>query len=239
MEGYIKSILIWLQRALCPARCVSCGQYDTWLCQRCLIKTRFISQLTCPVCGLYSAGGSICTQHKKIYLNGLWYALPYGLKTARQLIHLLKYDGVISIKNILAEFLFTTLKNYQLPPAWHLVPPDKWQLVPVPLFPRRQRERGFNQAELLADILSTKTGLKTNHVLIKRRTTKPQAQLPTNQRRQNISRSFAIKNNQNLSGQIFILIDDVYTSGSTLNTCAKVLKQAGALEVWALTVAKG
>ena len=239
MEGFIKQILVWFKRALFPQRCVVCGLFDTWLCATCFIKTKFITRLTCPTCGLTSTTGNFCAVHKKIYLNGLWYALPYGNKAARDLIHIFKYDGVIEIKTVLTDFILIIMNALNLPPAWHSVAKTNWQLVPVPLHPQRLRYRGFNQALLLAEAISNKTALKVNDLLKKHKLTKPQAKLANNKRRQNINRSFALKQDQDLTGQIFILIDDVYTSGATLNNCARVLKNHGATEVWALTVAKG
>lgn len=239
MEGFIKKFLVWLKRALCPQKCVICGQFDTWLCLDCFIKLKFITHLSCPVCGLHSTTGNICVVHKKIYLNGLWYTLPYGNKAVRDLIHIFKYDGVTEIANLLSDFITTILDNHKLPPAWHSQPKNAWQLVPVPLHAHRLRYRGFNQAELLAQAISQKNGLVVNDLLKKIKLTKPQAKLSLNKRRQNINQCFALKTEQDLTGQIFILVDDVYTSGSTLNACAKVLKKAGAAEVWALVIAKG
>lgn len=239
MEGFIKRFLVWLKRALFPKKCVACRTFDTWLCPNCFIKTKITTRLTCPKCGATSATGSFCASHKKIYLNGLWYALPYGNKVARELIHILKYDGVVEISKILSEFITLILATHNLPPAWHTQPKEKWQIVPVPLHPRRLRDRGFNQAYLIAQNILEKNNLQINLLLKKSRATKPQAKLPNKKRYQNIKNSYALINPRDLSGQIFILLDDVYTSGATLNNCARVLKEHGATEVWALTVAKG
>lgn len=107
-------------------------------------------------------------------------------------------------------------------------------LVPVPLHPQREKMRGFNQARLLAEQL----GLPAE--MLKRIKNKhPQAELPREDRLKNLKNSFKISGKFDLSNKKIVLVDDVCSTGATLNECAKVLRQAGAKEIWGLVLARG
>jgi len=112
-------------------------------------------------------------------------------------------------------------------------------LVPVPLHIRRERWRGFNQSQLIAEKLSDKFGIEIDcHGLKRVKHGKAQAKLSKSERWENIKGSFFWEK-ESLSGRNIILIDDVVTTGATLNEAAKVLKENGAGEVWGLVVARG
>jgi ComF family protein len=113
-----------------------------------------------------------------------------------------------------------------------------WVMVPIPLHVSRKRWRGFNQAEVLADGLAQAWGwpLLTD-LLIRGRNTLPQMKLSGRKRKDNLRGAFEVKKRVAVPGRI-ILIDDVATTCSTLNECARVLKKAGAKEVWGLTLAQ-
>jgi len=111
--------------------------------------------------------------------------------------------------------------------------------MPVPLSKKRLKWRGFNQAEIIANILADNFKLEIDAKNLKRiKNTKPQAKLNERERRNNLADCFSWLGDK-LNGRNIILVDDVATTGSTLNECAKVLKQAGASEVWGLVVANG
>src|SRR3989344_7225576 len=111
-------------------------------------------------------------------------------------------------------------------------------LVPVPLHRKRHNWRGFNQAELLSGALSVSLNIPLNKTLVSRRkATKPQVKLSALERKRNVENAFALSGNP--ANKKIILVDDVITSGSTLNELAKLLKKHKASEVWALTVAHG
>lgn len=109
-------------------------------------------------------------------------------------------------------------------------------IVPVPLFWWKYLKRGYNQAALLADAICSENSLMIKDLLKRTRNTRSQTKLTDDARRKNIVNAFKIKNN-GIKGQRIILIDDVMTTGVTLNECAKVLKQAGAAEVYACVAA--
>ena len=131
------------------------------------------------------------------------------------------------------------LTRFNLPPAWHAVARENWRLIPVPLAKRREKERGFNQAELLATSLSEITSLPILKALIRTRNTKAQSTLVHEVRAQNMAKAFALAPEVDVKGLGIILVDDVYTTGATLEECARTLIQAGATEVWGLVVARG
>lgn len=114
-------------------------------------------------------------------------------------------------------------------------------LVPVPLAPKRFNERGFNQALLLAAALGKILAIPVDtNTLLRIKETKPQVECETSQERQkNVLGAFALRESGDLKGKTILLVDDIYTSGATMNECARLLKRAGARTVWGVAVAKG
>jgi ComF family protein len=151
-----------------------------------------------------------------------------SLRTA---IHELKYRGRRRVAGRLAEEILA------LPDAATLLSPGAI-LVPVPLHPRRLRERGFNQAELLAREIGRRSGLVAISALRRKRETAPQTGLSAAIRRANVSGAFVVERRGVLAGRVVVLVDDVYTTGATALACARVMRAAGALEVRVLTLAR-
>lgn len=114
-------------------------------------------------------------------------------------------------------------------------------LVPVPLAPQRLKERGFNQALLLAEALGKLFTIPVNAgALMRVRETKPQVECETpKERQENMGGAFALRDESNLKGKTILLADDVYTSGATMNECARLLKKSGVRAVWGIAVARG
>ncbi len=112
-------------------------------------------------------------------------------------------------------------------------------LVPVPLHPRRLRERGYNQAALLARELGRRTGRPHGErVLVRRKDTAPQAGLSAAARRRNVAGAFAVRQKGFIAGRVVTLVDDVLTTGATAYACARALREAGAREVRLLSIAR-
>lgn len=144
----------------------------------------------------------------------------------RAIIQALKYDGRRTLARPLAALMQSRAADLLDGAAW---------VVPVPLHPSRRRRRGFNQA---AD-LATHLALPSVHALARVRATASQTGLPAAQRHRNVKRAFTItRRGTQLTGAIVVLIDDVSTTGATLEACAAVLKEAGIREVRALTAAR-
>jgi ComF family protein len=112
-------------------------------------------------------------------------------------------------------------------------------LVPVPLHPRRQRTRGFNQSELLAEALGHQAGIAVAaSALVRRKDTRSQTGLSAAARRANVKDAFAVRRRAQVAGRTVVLVDDVLTTGATAAACARALRAAGAREVRILTAAR-
>lgn len=225
-----------------PPRCLCCGQIlpeeaDQQLCSSCLDSLIFFSPPRCPKCGIsfWAEEGpdhlcSRCLQGEESYhlVRSLG---PYEGLLA-EVIMRFKYGGAIYLANPLGRLLA------------NLNDPDisfsEIDLVmPVPLHPRRLRERGFNQSLLLARVVSRVHKLPLDFAILERtRYTQPQTQLSGAERRKNIRGAFRVRNKKALAEKNILLIDDVFTSGATVAECARILKEAGARQVNVLTLAR-
>jgi ComF family protein len=142
----------------------------------------------------------------------------------------LKYQGVQALAPLLAAPLIDYIRT-------HPIPIDG--LTPVPLHPQKLAERGFNQSELLAREIADSLNIPLRTNLIQRsRSTRSQAQLNREERQRNMAGAFSPLEGAHLDGQTILLIDDVATTGATLIASAQALKQIGAGDIWALTVAR-
>lgn len=227
--------------ALYPKRCAACGRHGAWACSACLASLTLPRQLACPECGSHSPLGEFCDSCARTHeLAGLWPAQYYGVPLVRELIHKLKFDGVTETVPILASITSSAARAFGVPPPWHEIPRSEWRLAPIPLPPVRERMRGFNQTELLAEAISRELALPVVQVLRRNGLQRPQSDLQGElERHENVRGVFEVAPDADTGGKVFILVDDVYTSGATMEECARVLKQAGAQEVWGLAVAKG
>ena len=153
---------------------------------------------------------------------------------ARSMIHELKYNGGFYVLNDATKMIA------QSPHYQQYI--DNSTLIPVPLHPTKQRERGYNQSEKIANMLSeaTKGRSKVLNMLIRREFTQTQTRLNREQRHQNVKNAFALAPNAVvIPNQQYILVDDVFTTGSTLNACARVLLEAGATRIKVVTLGHG
>ncbi len=222
---------------LFPRFCIDCGKEDEWLCSLCKNKILRAKTQVCPECGRISRFGRYCRRHQKRWgLSGIIVAAYYEEGPIKEAIHNFKYNHILEMKDILGEVLAESLKD-NLDIAKDIL------VTAVPLHFLRQAQRGYNQSELLADYVADKLKLPKNfHILKKMRWTKPQVQLGGKKRLKNLTNSYKIfkKFDPNfIRRKTIILVDDVTTTGTTLNECAKVLRAAGARRVWGLVVAKG
>jgi ComF family protein len=214
---------------LLPQYCIGCGREGGVLCPACAAAMPRIQPPFCQRCGLPLDGGSCpdCGRLEACF-DGLRSPFRFE-RLARQAVHQLKYQNLRLMAEPLAAELALFLQHNPLPVD---------VIMPVPLHPRRLRERGYNQSALLAAKLAPVIGLKVDeHSLKRARHTISQARAESAaQRRQNMDGAFVCR--AGVSGKRVLLIDDVATSGATINGCAIALKEAGALSVWGLTVAR-
>jgi ComF family protein len=216
---------------LFPQRCVGCGKEGELICRSCQSSLPRIMPPLCPRCGRPQPSGILCSNCVS------WRAEIEGIRSPfrfdgvmRQAIHQLKYRNLRTLAAPLAQLLRDYLVTYP-------VPGDV--LVPVPLHRRRLRERGYNQSRLLARELGKLISLPmVDDCLIRQRHAPPQARTRNVQERlSNVVGAFRCSD-QRLRDKQVLLIDDVSTSGATLDACAAALKAAGVKSVWGLTLAR-
>jgi len=185
-----------------------------------------------PYCNECKIDLEISQTHKCLTYLDKVYSLGLFDENFQGLIHHFKYKNKISLGKRLGQRLAEELQKQNLS--------DFAYLIPVPLHKTRKRERGFNQSEILAQTLSSSLNLPLQkEILFRIRNTKDQTKLSEKERKRNVAGAFLIRDSQQiLQGKKVILVDDVITTGATLSECAKVLKQAGAKEILAVTVAK-
>ena len=214
-----------------PQFCVGCGLEGDILCGPCLANLERVSPPFCNRCGLPQTGTGPCRDcsDSGICIDGIRSSLLFK-KLTREIIHQFKYKNLRTLAPFLAILLNESLANYCLKAD---------VLIPVPLHPARLRERGYNQAFLLAVELEKLSHIRVYSDVLRRTTnTPPQARTTSAlERRRNMQGSFVCKYGK-LKDKRVLLIDDVSTSGATLDACAFSLKQAGALSVWGLTAAR-
>ncbi len=216
---------------LFPPRCVGCGSSGSFLCTPCLSVLPYLLSPLCTKCGKPLSCGTICYDCEKhpFTFDGIRSLSPYhGL--VRQAILQFKYQNVKALAVPLAQLMGTYINSHSLPAD---------TLVPVPLHPRRLRERGYNQSSLLSRELSRLVSLPVVEGALLRARNTP-AQTKTNSardRHSNVAGAFTCRGRR-VVGKRILLIDDVCTSGATLNACAAALKSEGAISVWGLTMAR-
>lgn len=220
---------------LFPKNCVGCGREGQWICQKCYKEIIFIKNPTCPKCNRLTQRGQFCPKHRKeTHLTGLITCAYYENGPLKEAIHTYKYEGVFDISNDLSDILIKTLEHFSLN--------KNYIIIPVPLHKKKKASRGYNQSELLAKIVAKHFQLELNNQKLVRakHTNRAQMELSQKEREQNVIDCFQwLGEKDGLKDKKIILIDDVYTTGATLNECAKVLRQnAGAKEIWGLTLAK-
>lgn len=230
-----------------PKRCVQCGKFGNYVCFDCAGKIERVKTPTCPECGRITVYGQYCPPCKRkinTELAGLIIAARYDRGPIKEMIHGFKYQGLTELGPMLGELIVERLKD-RLPvkgtvPSRGLSPGRHDLLItPVPLHKKKQSQRGFNQAELIAKYVSRKLEIPGELVLERTRETDSQVKLSGEKRRQNLVGAFKINKPDLAIGRTILLVDDVTTTGSTLNECAKVLKTAGAKAVWGVAIARG
>lgn len=220
---------------LFPLTCIGCGREGFLLCPRCETGIPCSTNIQCPWCHGPSLHGKTCAPCKSFSsLDGLWIAAPYTHLLVKHLIHAMKYQGMYSVRDDLERFLLPTVKRFQ---AVVDAPPDL--LIPIPLHPARQGERGFNQAQLLAEIIALCLNVPVLPAMSRIRQTSAQAKLSRELRLKNLSGVFAITDPFAVRGKRVILVDDVATTCATLAEAAAILRQCGAQSVWGFVVARG
>lgn len=215
---------------LFPPRCVVCRRVGEWLCRDCVPGFPRLVGSLCAHCSVPVRDGPLCPDCRRfpLRLEGVRSVAPFQ-GPARAAVHFLKYRRALR----LAEPLGALMAQ-----CWEAqgIPVDL--IIPVPLHPSRFRTRGYNQAALLAHSVGRRLGLPVDEeALIKVRATKAQMSLRMEERRANVQGAFVARG-ERVQGRRILLVDDVCTTGSTLEACADALRIGGAREIWGLTLAR-
>ncbi len=235
---------------LFPSDCRLCSSPLTNIsrlpvCEACLEQIEPVEGIVCAICG--EKIQTTLAQNNRAPLCGLCQkkappfvqAAAYGSYAGilRDLIHLLKYDQIRQAAKVLGRLLADAIAGLETNFSDNRV-----VVIPVPLFKGKRRQRGFNQAELIATAalkLGNPRRFELQTALLKRvRPTESQIGLTRHQRRENIRGAFGVANKEGVTGKEVLLVDDVFTTGTTASECARVLLRSGASKVWVATVAR-
>jgi len=219
-----------------PPLCFSCRKFllfeerKNFLCHSCFSSIKIHSSLFCPVCR------SRITDNKKIchFENNflLGSATDFENPIIRNLIHSLKFKKLSALSNPLSLFLSIYLKKLSL----RL---DQYIIIPIPLSKQREIKRGFNQSKLIAQKISQEFNIPLFDILKKIKNSKPQAETKNSTERiENIKDCFILKNKEIIKNKNILLIDDVYTTGSTAREAIRILKIFKVNKIIVLTIAK-
>lgn len=243
MPAVLKNTLLAAADLLFPRSCVHCtgpverGNYQ-YLCPTCARELHFCEPPACKTCG-YPYFGSViaprecphCTELEPVFQKGKTLFLAKG--PGRSLLHALKYHQGFYILKDLARMIQNNAHFREFLRGAIL--------VPVPLHPAKLRERGFNQSEHIARTLLENSDAQAVEPLLERREfTDSQTRLDRKDRLQNVKNAFALSTSSNLiKASHYILVDDVFTTGSTLNACARTLSAAGVTHLRAVAIGHG
>ena len=218
-----------------PKYCFGCGGEGNWLCKDCKKKILAIRTQTCPNCKKITQAGRYCPRCRKITkLTGVIVACYFEEGPIKELIHNFKYNHILELQMVLGDLLIDSLIENR-----DSIGRD-FLITAVPMHYLRRARRGYNQSELLAAYVADALKIPKNFQILKKiHKTRPQVQFSGKKRRENLKNSFKICKNADVLGKTFVVVDDVTTTGATLNECARILKVAGARKVWGLVVAKG
>lgn len=222
----------------CPiCRCLGESPHPSGLCPQCLGEIKFIGNPLCTLCGLPFAADEgedhlcgNCLTERRYFTTARAVGVYQG--ALRKAIPRFKYRMNSPLAKTLGNILATNCQRFLDLSAYDL-------LIPVPLHKSRLRERGFNQALLLAREFEKENPLPLDYLNLQRiRDTQPQTNLKEKERKRNVRGAFGLREKQRVKGKRVLLIDDVYTTGATVNECSRVLKRAGAKRVDVLTLAR-
>lgn len=204
-----------------PKFCLSCQKEGEYLCQDC--------KAMLDISGFHQ-------KYKTSNLSDLYYPLPYQNKFIQNLIKKFKYEPFV--KELGFTLTVLIIEHFELLDQ----KPDfkDFILIPVPLAKKRLKWRGYNQAEEIGKHLAEflRIPLITD-ILIKTKTTLPQIELAKEKREENIKSAFMVNPSTRLRARKILLVDDVYTTGATMEECARILKESGAKEIVGIAIARG
>jgi len=237
-----------------PSSCVGCREKGVFVCSSCLDTIDFLEMQECPGCRNENYYGDFCLRpneispgekcRKKLFRDGcsfdqLIVCARYDKKgVLKRVIEQFKYKFSYELAGLLSGLMLAQIQRLYTKCDHNF---KNALIVPVPLHKKRLKYRGYNQSGYLAFGLSDYLGVPACEPLVRKVFTVPQAHLKREERLVNLNGAFEIipGADEYLSGRKIILVDDICTTGSTLNECAKVLKKAGAEKITAVVLARG
>ncbi len=238
----VTAVIAALAELLFPTLCLACGavvpaREGHPFCGGCRARVRPVASPLCPSCGIpypTDEGPDHLCGRCLLKRPPVHAARSYGVYEAvlHDAVHAFKYGGNLT----LGERLGRLMADHDYP-SFRIE--DYELIVPVPLHPRRLRQRGFNQSVLLAREISRQRGIPLDFLVLRRIVdTESQAGLKKDERRSNMKSAFSVPDPGRIRGRRILLVDDVHTTGSTLGECARTLLKGGAESVGALTLAR-
>ena len=233
-------ILDWLLNFLFPPRCLICQAGSNYFCPTCRGKLVFLSCQVCPVCEQPILGGKIHGHCQGKYsLNGLSNIFSYS-SPLREVIKKVKYKPYLF--DAIGELTRLAIPHFEKDDDFILLRKflaEKPIIVPIPLFSRRHRERGYNHAQIIAKNLAQEWHLRLkDDLLVRVKNTCPQYSLPPEERKKNLKGAFAVNRRYEGSPPPILLVDDIWTTGTTLRVAANILKRADFPKAWGLTLCR-
>lgn len=220
----------YLKNLIFPPRCAICGEvlttreWEGFLCAVCAEKIPYLSVGKCPFCGMETKGSGFCGDCLKPFAFSSACGV-FAYTTVRKAIHLYKYDGGKGLSVGMGTLMAEYLKREQR----HLLEQTEL-LLSVPLHPKKEKRRGFDQTELLCRRIAMQTGLSYEKAVLRRKKdTVAQSKLTMEERKKNLKNVFEVT--ADVRGKHLLLVDDIFTTGTTCNECAKALLRAGAKSV--------
>lgn len=226
-----------------PVFCLNCGKEGEYLCQNCFSLIDVSSYTYCPFCSpLKIVLNGLCNSCKRKHknLSGLFSVCSYQNFVVRNLIKQFKYHPYVKdLAKTLAHLIIHYFNQLETKPDF-----SNSFFIPIPITNKKLKTRGFNQAEEITKelcLLLSKNNIiipYSTNVLIKTKDTIDQTELSEKERFENVKDCFKCINPDKINGKKIFLIDDVFTTGSTMEECARILKLSGAKQVWGITIAK-
>jgi len=238
---YPQRIYKWFLDLVFPIRCLGCGKFGQYVCRGCLGTIAVKKTFECIGCKRNTPFGQTCYLCAKTSsVDQLLIAADYHEPLVKMSLKFLKYKFISDLSGPLSILVKRYLKWLSLNKKLNVFE-DNPLLVPVPLHQRRLNWRGFNQSQLLAKNIAGSFQIETTEgVIIRLVNTIPQADISEREERmKNLNGILYVADKNKISGRKIILVDDICTTGATLNECAMVLKNNGAIKVVGLVVARG